>query len=60
METAVVGVAVATVVTAAGDSIADPVKQRPVTPGAKAVPPRNDPLAAIMSLSEAERIALFT
>jgi hypothetical protein len=58
METAVVEVAVATVVTAASDSITHPVTQ-PVA-RAKAVPPRNDPLAAIMSLSEAERIALFT
>jgi hypothetical protein len=58
MEAAVVDVAVKTVVTAASDSITHPVTQ-PVA-RAKAVPPRNDPLAAIMSLSEAERIALFT
>ena len=52
METAIVDVAVATVVTAAAESVAAPT--------ARAVPPRNDPLAAIMSLSEAERIALCT
>lgn len=51
-ESAVVEVAVTTVVMAAAESVA--------VPRAKAVPPRNDPLAAIMSLSEAERIALFT
>jgi hypothetical protein len=53
-EAAVVDVAVATVVTAAAETLAPPVAT------AKVVPPRNDPLAAIMSLSEAERIALFT
>jgi hypothetical protein len=58
MEAAIVDVAVKTVVTAASDNITHPVTQ-PVA-RAKAVPPRNDPLAAIMSLSEAERIALFT
>jgi hypothetical protein len=54
MEAAVVDVAVATVVTAAAGTVTPPAAT------AKAVPPRNDPLAAIMSLSEAERIALFT
>jgi hypothetical protein len=58
MEAAIVDVAAKTVVAAAGDSIAQPVTQP--APTAKAVPPRNDPLFAIMSLSEAERIALFT
>jgi hypothetical protein len=53
-EPAVVEVAIATVVTAAAETVTPPVAR------AKAVPPRVDPLAAIMSLSEAERIALFT
>ena len=53
-EPAVVDVAIATVVTAVAETVAPPVAR------AKAVPPRVDPLAAIMSLSEAERIALFT
>jgi hypothetical protein len=46
--------AVAAVVTAAAETVASPVAR------AKAVPPRVDPLAVIVSLSEAERIALFT
>jgi hypothetical protein len=53
-DTAVVEVAVTTVVMAAAESVTA------AAPAAKAVPPRTDPLAAIMSLSEAERIALFT
>lgn len=53
-DTAVVEVAVTTVVMAAAESVTA------AAPAAKTVPPRTDPLAAIMSLSEAERIALFT
>jgi hypothetical protein len=53
-DTAVVEVAVTTVVMAAAESATA------AAPAATAVPPRTDPLAAIMSLSEAERIALFT
>jgi hypothetical protein len=53
-DTAVVEVAVTTVVMAAAESVTA------AAPAAKAVPRRTDPLAAIMSLSEAERIALFT
>jgi hypothetical protein len=53
-DTAVVEVAVTTVVMAAAESATA------AAPAARAVPPRTDPLAAIMSLSEAERIALFT
>lgn len=54
-DTAVVEVAVTTVVMAAAESVATPTAST-----ARTVPPRTDPLAAIMSLSEAERIALFT
>jgi hypothetical protein len=57
-ETAVVEVAVTSVVTAAAESVTKPAIEPAAT--AKVVPPRVDPLSAIMSLSEAERIALFT
>jgi hypothetical protein len=56
-EAAVVQVAVTTVIAAAADSVAPEAAPAPT---AKVVPPRVDPLSAIMSLSEAERIALFT
>jgi hypothetical protein len=59
-ETAIVDIAVASVVTAAETIAPVTSADQPSSPTAKAVPPRNDPLAAIMSLSEAERIALFT
>jgi hypothetical protein len=56
-EAAVVQVAVTTVIAAAANSVAPEAAPAPT---AKVVPPRVDPLSAIMSLSEAERIALFT
>jgi hypothetical protein len=60
-EAAIVDIAVASVVTAAPETIVPVASEiQPSSPTTKAVPPRNDPLAAIMSLSEAERIALFT
>jgi hypothetical protein len=57
-ESAVVEVAVASVLTAVAGNVTTPAAEPALA--ARTVPPRVDPLSAIMSLSEAERIALFT
>jgi hypothetical protein len=57
-ESAVVEVGVTSVLTAVAGAVTTPAAEPALA--ARTVPPRVDPLSAIMSLSEAERIALFT